>query len=43
VSCKNGVYNIVQGLDINEFSQNKLNAPQKELEEERDAISSLLG
>jgi malate dehydrogenase len=43
VSCKNGVYNIVQGLDINEFSQNKLNATQKELEEERDAISSLLG
>ena len=43
VTCNNGEYNIVQGLEINEFSQNKLDATQKELEEERDAISSLLG
>lgn len=42
VTCKNGEYDIVQGLDINEFSQNKLDATRKELEEERDAISSLL-
>ena len=43
VVCKGGDYEIVQGIEINEFSQNKLNATQKELEEERDAIGQLLG
>ena len=41
VRCANGRYEIVQGLDINEFSRIKMTATQKELEEERDAIRHL--
>ncbi len=41
VTCKNGNYEIVQGLDINEFSRGKMDATQKELEEERDAIKHM--
>ncbi|NVJ61604.1 MAG: malate dehydrogenase [Gammaproteobacteria bacterium] len=40
--CKNGDWEIVQGLEINEFSQEKLKATEKELAEERDAVSHLL-
>jgi malate dehydrogenase len=43
VVCKGGDYRIVQGLEINDFSRKKLDATQKELEEERDAIAHLLG
>jgi len=42
VECSGGEYNIVQGLEINEFSQSKIDATKKELEEERDAIAHLL-
>ena len=42
VICNNGEYSIVQGLDIDEFSQSKMDATQKELEEERDAIAHML-
>ena len=42
VTCKNGDYSIVQGLKIDEFSQSKLDATQKELEEERDAVAKIL-
>lgn len=41
VECNGGEYKIVQGLDINDFSQVKLDATRKELEEERDAIAHL--
>ncbi|MDY7025680.1 MAG: malate dehydrogenase [Pseudomonadota bacterium] len=41
--CKNGDWEIVQGIDINEFSQSKIDATEKELREERDAIAHLLG
>ena len=41
VRCANGRYEIVQGLDINEFSRIKMTATQKELEEEREAIRHL--
>ncbi len=41
VRCANGRYEMVQGLDINEFSRIKMTATQKELEEERDAIRHL--
>ncbi|MEM6998464.1 MAG: malate dehydrogenase [Pseudomonadota bacterium] len=41
-TCKDGDYSIVQGLDIDEFSQSKLDATQKELEEERDAVAKIL-
>lgn len=40
--CKNGDWEIVKGLDINEFSQEKMNATEQELKEERDAVKSLL-
>ncbi len=42
VTVKGGQYSIVQGLDVNEFSREKMLATQKELEEERDAIAELL-
>ena len=41
--CKNGSYEIVQGLTASEFSQARMNASLKELHEERDAIKALLG
>ncbi|WP_196139310.1 malate dehydrogenase [Aliikangiella sp. G2MR2-5] len=40
--CKDGDWTIVQGLDINEFSQAKLKDTETELAEERDAVSHLL-
>jgi malate dehydrogenase len=42
VTIKNGEYSIVQGLEIDAFSRERLNATQLELEQERDAIASLL-
>lgn len=40
--CKNGDYEIVQGLELSEFSQEKMRATEQELREERDAITHLL-
>jgi len=42
VTCENGEYTIVQGLEINEFSQNLMQATETELAEERDGVSHLL-
>ncbi|NVJ49664.1 MAG: malate dehydrogenase [Gammaproteobacteria bacterium] len=42
VTCNNGDWSIVQGLELNEFSQAKLAATEQELAEERDAVSHLL-
>lgn len=42
VTCKNGDYQIVQGLAIDDFSKQKMNTTQKELEEERDAVAKIL-
>ncbi|WP_066802236.1 malate dehydrogenase [Moraxella oblonga] len=42
VTCENGEYKIVQGLEIDEFSQERINITLKELTDERDAISHLL-
>jgi malate dehydrogenase len=41
VTCKDGKYSIVQGLDINEFSRGKIDASAAELVEERDAVREL--
>lgn len=41
VTCKNGKYEIVQGLNINAFSQARLDATEKELREERAAVEHL--
>lgn len=42
VRCSGGRYEIVQGLELDEFSRVKMAATQKELEEERDAVKHLL-
>jgi malate dehydrogenase len=39
-TCANGEYSIVQGLDIDEFSQSKIDATVAELTSERDTVSS---
>ncbi|MFG2330427.1 malate dehydrogenase [Streptomyces sp. NPDC048604] len=41
VTCKDGKYEIVQGLDINAFSRARIDASVKELTEERDAVRGL--
>ncbi|WP_225803959.1 malate dehydrogenase [Streptomyces sp. NK15101] len=41
VTCKDGKYEIVQGLEINEFSRVRIDASVKELSEERDAVREL--
>ncbi len=41
VTCKDGEYEIVQGLEINEFSQKRINETEAELREERAAVESL--
>ena len=40
--CKDGDWEIVQGLEINDFSRAKMTATQTELTEERDAVQHLL-
>lgn len=40
--CKNGDWEIVQGLACNEFSIGRMKATEQELAEERDAVSHLL-
>lgn len=42
VTCKNGDYQIVQGLAINEFSRQRMDATHKELLEERDGVKELI-
>jgi malate dehydrogenase len=41
--CKNGKPEIVQGIEINDFSRDRMNVTLKELIEERDAVKHLLG
>ncbi|MGZ4268079.1 MAG: malate dehydrogenase [Solirubrobacteraceae bacterium] len=41
VTCSGGQWSIVQGLDVPEFSQQKIDATVKELTEERDAVREL--
>ncbi|MAF83262.1 MAG: malate dehydrogenase [Gammaproteobacteria bacterium] len=40
--CTQGKYEIVQGLDISDFSRERMNATEAELREERAAIADLL-
>ena len=40
--CKDGDWQIVQGLEVNDFSRAKMTATQTELVEERDAVAHLL-
>jgi malate dehydrogenase len=40
--CANGEYEVVQGLDIDEFSRERMDASETELREEREAVAHLL-
>jgi malate dehydrogenase len=42
VTCKNGEYQIVQGLSVNDFSRARMDATLKELLEERDGVKELI-
>ena len=42
VTTENGEYKIVQGLEIDEFSRERINVTLNELEEERAAIADML-
>jgi malate dehydrogenase len=42
VTCAGGDWQIVQGLEINDFSKGKMDATEVELTEERDAVAHLL-
>ncbi|MCG5500357.1 malate dehydrogenase [Ectothiorhodospira lacustris] len=42
VTCKNGDYSIVQGLEIDEFSRGRMTVTEQELREERDGVAHLL-
>jgi malate dehydrogenase len=42
VTCKNGEYQIVQGLSVNDFSRARMDATHKELLEERDGVKELI-
>jgi len=41
VTCTGGEYSIVQGLDIDEFSQSRIDVTVAELFETRDAVREL--
>jgi malate dehydrogenase len=40
--CKNGDFKIIQGLEIDEYSREKINKTLKELEDERAAVADML-
>ncbi|OMH36128.1 malate dehydrogenase [Motiliproteus sp. MSK22-1] len=40
-TCRDGQYEIVQGLEISDFSREKMSATEQELSEERDAVKHL--
>ena len=41
VTCQNGQYSIVQGLEVNDFSRARMDKTAAELVEERDTVKSL--
>jgi malate dehydrogenase len=43
VTCSDGKYEIVQGLEISQFSRSRMDATEDELRQERAAINHLLG
>jgi malate dehydrogenase len=42
VTCAGGRYEIVEGLEINEFSRERMSLSEGELVEERDGVRDLL-
>jgi len=43
VTCRNGRYEIVQGIEISAFSRARMDATLKELQEEQDAVRGMIG
>jgi len=43
VTCRDGSYQVVKGIEVSEFSRKRMDATLKELHEERDSVRSLLG
>ena len=43
VTCKNGEFQIVKGIEISDFARTRMDATLKELHEERDGVKHLLG
>jgi malate dehydrogenase len=43
VTCRDGRYEIVKGIELSDFSKARMQATLKELHEERDSIKQLLG
>jgi malate dehydrogenase len=43
VTCKNGEFTIVKGIEISDFARKRMDATLKELHEERDGVKHLLG
>ncbi|HMN83351.1 MAG TPA: malate dehydrogenase [Burkholderiaceae bacterium] len=43
VTCANGEYTMIKGLEIDEFSRERMDLTLKELNEERDGVKHLLG
>jgi len=41
-TCQDGVWKIVQGLEINDFSREKMTATENELNEEKEGVAHLL-
>jgi malate dehydrogenase len=41
VTCRNGSYEVVQGLEIDDFSRSRIDKTVNELKEERDAVKQL--
>ncbi|HVG03548.1 MAG TPA: malate dehydrogenase [Burkholderiaceae bacterium] len=41
--CANGAYQVIKGLEIDDFSRQRMDATLKELLEERDGVAQLLG
>ena len=42
VTCRDGGYQVVKGIEISDFSRKRIDATLKELHEERDSVKSLL-
>jgi len=42
MTCKGGAYSVVQGLSVNQFSREKMQATYRELCEERDGVKDLI-
>jgi malate dehydrogenase len=43
VTCRNGEYQVVKGIEVSDFSRKRMEGTLKELHEERDGVKHLLG